>query len=468
MLERAARPRRAPGGRAVRPGPPGGAAADRRRRPAARRPPAGGDRARSRPPLTGRHSEVADLLRPDRPAAAGDPARDRHRSGRGARRRSPRRPPPVASSSPTRSPSTTSSASPPPRPVARHGSPGSRRPRPGHRGWPGPRARLAAPTGRAVPRGSGSATELTAVSSAGWTERPGRPPGPPRRRRAGHPDVDATTAALQGAPRAAGAGETVLLASALDEGDLLGRPRRACPPCSPGRPVAALESARIDGLYLHRWRPRRRRASPSSPPTASTSPTRSSRSPWPATSSGGPWSGLPVVTKGGLVGDDETAVACLAFLEQAAQARRRHVSPPHPNPLTRSTAKPFEPRREHVPVDRPVLALTIGDPVGIGPEITARTLAEYAGTPATTASLSVTRWPYACGGRHRPRRRGPRGHRLATPAAGEGVIDVLDTGVLGDRELPLGRGRRARRAGPRSPRSRSRPGPRWTAPSTAS
>ena len=27
----------------------------------------------------------------------------------------------------------------------------------------------------------------------------------------------------------------------------------------------------------------------------------------------------------------------------------------------------------------PVLALTLGDPVGIGPEITVRTLAEYAG-----------------------------------------------------------------------------------------
>ncbi|WP_084597348.1 hypothetical protein [Nocardioides aequoreus] len=31
--------------------------------------------------------------------------------------------------------------------------------------------------------------------------------------------------------------------------------------------------------------------------------------------------------KGGLVGDDETAVACLEFLEQSAQARRRHVAP---------------------------------------------------------------------------------------------------------------------------------------------
>ncbi|MDQ4084844.1 MAG: 4-phospho-D-threonate 3-dehydrogenase, partial [Actinomycetota bacterium] len=30
-------------------------------------------------------------------------------------------------------------------------------------------------------------------------------------------------------------------------------------------------------------------------------------------------------------------------------------------------------------MSRPVLAVTLGDPVGIGPEITAMTLAEYAG-----------------------------------------------------------------------------------------
>lgn len=84
----------------------------------------------------------------------------------------------------------------------------------------------------------------------------------------------------------------------------------------------------------------------------------------------------------------------------------------------------------------PVLALTLGDPVGIGPEITAKTLAEYAGT-AAHHGIAV-------------------GDRVAlekavevlgldvevrvvdgwdTPSAGEGVIDVFDIGVLGD-EMP--------------------------------
>ncbi|MFG3252652.1 four-carbon acid sugar kinase family protein [Streptomyces sp. NPDC048172] len=40
---------------------------------------------------------------------------------------------------------------------------------------------------------------------------------------------------------------------------------------------------------------------------------------------GGPWAGLPVVTKGGLVGDAGTTVACVAHLRRAAAAARRHV-----------------------------------------------------------------------------------------------------------------------------------------------
>lgn len=40
---------------------------------------------------------------------------------------------------------------------------------------------------------------------------------------------------------------------------------------------------------------------------------------------GGPWSGLPVATKGGLVGDTGTAVACIDHLRQTAATRRRRV-----------------------------------------------------------------------------------------------------------------------------------------------
>jgi hypothetical protein len=41
---------------------------------------------------------------------------------------------------------------------------------------------------------------------------------------------------------------------------------------------------------------------------------------------GGPWDGLPVVTKGGLVGDAGTTVACLDHLRSNADAHRRQVS----------------------------------------------------------------------------------------------------------------------------------------------
>ncbi|MPY98693.1 MAG: hypothetical protein GEU97_11980, partial [Actinophytocola sp.] len=41
---------------------------------------------------------------------------------------------------------------------------------------------------------------------------------------------------------------------------------------------------------------------------------------------GGPWEGLPLVTKGGLVGDADTMIACVAHLRRAAEAARRQVS----------------------------------------------------------------------------------------------------------------------------------------------
>ncbi|WP_209371855.1 4-hydroxythreonine-4-phosphate dehydrogenase PdxA [Brevibacterium renqingii] len=84
----------------------------------------------------------------------------------------------------------------------------------------------------------------------------------------------------------------------------------------------------------------------------------------------------------------------------------------------------------------PALAVTVGDPVGIGPEITAQVLAEFAGRDdqrgiavADLAAMkravevldldvelrTITDW--------------------STPSAGEGVIDVFDIGVLGT-DLP--------------------------------
>ncbi|MGH3368430.1 MAG: nucleotide-binding domain containing protein, partial [Nocardioidaceae bacterium] len=41
---------------------------------------------------------------------------------------------------------------------------------------------------------------------------------------------------------------------------------------------------------------------------------------------GGPWDGLQIVTKGGLVGDAGTTVACLDHLRRNAEVHRRQVS----------------------------------------------------------------------------------------------------------------------------------------------
>ncbi|UYM03502.1 4-hydroxythreonine-4-phosphate dehydrogenase PdxA [Solicola gregarius] len=89
-----------------------------------------------------------------------------------------------------------------------------------------------------------------------------------------------------------------------------------------------------------------------------------------------------------------------------------------------------------MPVERPVLAVTLGDPVGIGPEITARTLAEYA-DESGHHGVAV--------GDAEALRRGARAADLDVEVrevrtfdvepAGEGVIDVYDTGVL-DADVP--------------------------------
>ncbi len=82
---------------------------------------------------------------------------------------------------------------------------------------------------------------------------------------------------------------------------------------------------------------------------------------------------------------------------------------------------------------RPVLAVTLGDPVGIGPEITAMTLAEYAGDDshhgvAVGDAAALRRAVAACGLDVEVR----EVTAFDAPPAGEGVIDVLDIGVLGD------------------------------------
>ena len=144
---------------------------------------------------------------------------------------------------------------------------------------------------------------------------------------AGEPDADATTTALADALAAAAAGEVVLLASALDDADLLDAGPRARVPAVLARAARrVLEAEQVDGLYLTGGD---LAAACLSELAADGLDVADEVVPLAVAGNlvGGPWSGLPVVTKGGLVGGDDTAVACVSFLEQSAQARRRHVQP---------------------------------------------------------------------------------------------------------------------------------------------
>ncbi|MPZ95469.1 MAG: 4-hydroxythreonine-4-phosphate dehydrogenase PdxA [Propionibacteriales bacterium] len=82
---------------------------------------------------------------------------------------------------------------------------------------------------------------------------------------------------------------------------------------------------------------------------------------------------------------------------------------------------------------RPVLAVTLGDPVGIGPEITARTLAEFAGDDshhgvAVGDAAALRRAVSACGLDVEVR----EVNAFDVAPMGAGVIDIFDIGVLGD------------------------------------
>lgn len=90
--------------------------------------------------------------------------------------------------------------------------------------------------------------------------------------------------------------------------------------------------------------------------------------------------------------------------------------------------------------ERPILAITVGDPVGIGPEITVRTLVD-AGIAAPARGLVVAdpaalrRAAAVCGLDVEVR----AVDSFDLPAEREGVIDCYDIGVLGEAELPWGR-----------------------------
>ena len=174
---------------------------------------------------------------------------------------------------------------------------------------------------------SGSATDLTRLQlNQLVAERPARP-----YLTVGHhavPDVDATVRVLEDALDEAGNADIVVLATVLDESDLWSpSPEQATRiPLALARAARrALESRRVDGVFttggdvtaalLAELGSHGLEVSDEVEPLAVA-----------GSLVGGPWDGLQVVTKGGLVGDARTTVACLDHLRRQADAHRRQVT----------------------------------------------------------------------------------------------------------------------------------------------
>jgi D-threonate/D-erythronate kinase len=175
---------------------------------------------------------------------------------------------------------------------------------------------------------SGSATELTRVQLQSLRSarrvhvvKPTATPGSPV------PDVDATVTELGKVVQAALPGEVVLLATALVAEDVvpLDGEAGADLPRALGRVTRrVLQECVVDGLYTT-----------GGDVTAAVLDELGARGldvedeVVPLAVAGeivdGPWSGLPIVTKGGLVGDADTAVACVEHLARSAAAHARRV-----------------------------------------------------------------------------------------------------------------------------------------------
>ncbi|SEF15800.1 four-carbon acid sugar kinase family protein [Jiangella alba] len=141
------------------------------------------------------------------------------------------------------------------------------------------------------------------------------------------PDVDATAAALSHALAAAGAADVVLLASVLDDADVVG----ITPDDAPLLPAAlarvarrALETRAVDGLFATGGD---LAAALFAELGAYGLDVETEVEPLAVAGTvvGGPWAGLPVVTKGGLIGSADTIVGCGDHLRATAEATRRRV-----------------------------------------------------------------------------------------------------------------------------------------------
>ncbi len=141
------------------------------------------------------------------------------------------------------------------------------------------------------------------------------------------PDLDATAAALDAAVADAGPHDIVLLATVLADTDVVSvGPEQAeeLPKVLARAVRRTLEEHTVDGLF-----------STGGDVTAALFAELAANGleveleveplAVAGTFVGGPWAGLPVATKGGLIGDGGTIVACVEHLRRAAEAGRRHV-----------------------------------------------------------------------------------------------------------------------------------------------
>ncbi|UYM03503.1 four-carbon acid sugar kinase family protein [Solicola gregarius] len=143
------------------------------------------------------------------------------------------------------------------------------------------------------------------------------------------PDVDTTADRLATALESARPDQVVLLASVLDESDVtdVDHATAAAIPRALARAVRrALETHQVDAIFATGGDIT---ASLFAELAAHGLDVEGEIEPLAVAGElvGGPWSGLPIATKGGLVGDTGTTVACIDHLRQAAETRRRRVHP---------------------------------------------------------------------------------------------------------------------------------------------
>jgi uncharacterized protein YgbK (DUF1537 family) len=176
---------------------------------------------------------------------------------------------------------------------------------------------------------SGSATELTRTQLRQLAvDRKAKVYRTPTVGDTAVPELDATADVLDGAIRGAGPDGVVVLATVLDESDL--RPVTAQEAEEIPRVLARavrrnLEEHAVDGVFTT-----------GGDVTAAVLGELGSHGleisdevvPLAVAGSlvGGPWDGLQIVTKGGLVGDASTTVACVDHLRRNAEVHRRQVS----------------------------------------------------------------------------------------------------------------------------------------------